>query len=422
MGLIETLRLALLDLSLHKFRSALAALGIIFGVASVVAMISISEGARQAEVSRYTAMGVENIVARSIRPSQAQAEDAGVDRSVYGLLRRDLEHVRIAFPHVRYAVGVQNLRTQLYSRSGRNLDLTVLGVEPDFFRLMRARISETTVRPDGLRQRLLTEMDERESKRICVVGSTAARQLFTYHDPLHQTVRIDQEVFTCVGVLAPLGGVMAGWNFDVDNCVMVPLQTASMWGDTRTESGEPVTVELDGMGIQMEDERLVQPTAERLRNYLEATHKLDDYELHVPLELMRQKQATQNTWALVMGVIAGISLLVGGIGIMNIMLSNVSDRRKEIGTRRAIGARQRDILRQFIIEAATLTGLGGLAGVLVGYAIAAGITYFVDWPTFVPRWAIVLSVGVSCLTGLIFGYWPALEAARVKPIEALRSE
>ena len=153
MGLIETLRLALLDLSLHKFRSALAALGIIFGVASVVAMISISEGARQTEVSRYTAMGVENIVARSIRPSQAQAEDVGVDRSIYGLRRRDLEHVRITFPYVRYAVGVQNLRTKLYSRSGRNLDLTVLGVEPDFFRLMRARISETTTRPDGLRQR-----------------------------------------------------------------------------------------------------------------------------------------------------------------------------------------------------------------------------------------------------------------------------
>jgi len=107
---------------------------------------------------------------------------------------------------------------------------------------------------------------------------------------------------------------------------------------------------------------------------------------------------------------------------MNIMLSNVSDRRKEIGTRRAIGARRRDILRQFIIEAATLTGLGGLVGVLLGYSIASSITYFVDWPTFVPRWAVVLAVGVSCLTGLIFGYWPALEAARVKPIEALRSE
>jgi putative ABC transport system permease protein len=419
MGLLQTLRLALLDLSLHKFRSALAALGIIFGVASVVAMISISEGARQAELARYAAMGVDNIILRSIRPSAAEFEKAGQDARSYGLLRRDLAHVRNTFSGVRYLVGLRNIRKKLYSRTGKSLDLTVLATDPDFLRIVRASMQGArSPRPDGRRHRFITDTDNTGRKRVCVLGANAARSLFAYRDPLKQVVRIEGDPYRCIGVIEPIGTVMGGWQFDVDNCVIIPLQTGDIYGSAAWGA----SVQLDAIGMQMEFEEYVPDTADRLVNYLGKRHKTTDYEIYVPLALLQQKEETQNTWALVMGIIAGISLLVGGIGIMNIMLSNVSDRRKEIGTRRALGARRRDILRQFVIEAAVLTGLGGLMGVVVGYAIAAGITYFVEWPTEVPRWAIGLSVSVSCLTGLIFGYWPARQAARVRPIEALRSD
>jgi len=415
MGLLQTLRLALLDLALHKFRSALAALGIIFGVASVVAMISISEGARQAELARYSQMGVDNIILRSVKPSAAEFEQAGQHAGAYGLLRRDLAHIRNTFPKVRYVVGLRDIRKKLYSRTGKSLDLTVLATDPDFLRIVRASMQRTrSARTDGRRHRFITDTDNAERKRVCVLGAQAARSLFDYRDPLKQVIRIEGDPYRCIGVIEPIGTVMGGWDFDVDNCVIIPLQTGARYGNA--------TVQLDAIGLQMEREDYVPATADRLANYLGKRHKAPDYELYVPLQLLRQKEETQNTWALVMGIIAGISLLVGGIGIMNIMLSNVSDRRKEIGTRRALGARRRDILRQFVIEAAVLTGLGGLMGVVVGYAISAGITYFVQWPTEVPRWAIGLSVGVSCLTGLIFGYWPARQAARVRPIEALRSD
>jgi putative ABC transport system permease protein len=183
---------------------------------------------------------------------------------------------------------------------------------------------------------------------------------------------------------------------------------------------EYANIQLDTIALQLANPADIPATAQRLENYLAHTHKQTDYQLLVPLELLQQKQATQRIFTVVMASIAGISLLIGGIGIMNIMLANIYDRRKEIGTSRALGARRSDILRQFLFESAALTTFGGLAGVILGYALAKVISQYAQWPTIISPTAIVLGLGISSLTGILFGLWPARQAARTNPIEALR--
>jgi putative ABC transport system permease protein len=422
MNLYEVVRVALLDLALHKFRSALATIGIIFGVASVMAMISISEGAKRETLGRIARLGVDNIIVKSVKPS---ATDAGANnkqeqrwQAEYGLLRRDLEHVRQTFKEIRHVVGIRNMRMNLYARNGRQLDLAVIATEPDYLLITRSEMK---------RGRFLTELDQDNFAKVCVVGADAARKLFVYDDPINQGVRIKGDWYNVIGILDNLAAVKDAGGDDINNQVFIPLRTArARYGDTSSQAQqgtyENVKIQLDQIAMQMTDSDLVQPTATRMENYLAATHKRKDYSLLVPLELMRQKVATQRIFTIVMASIASISLLIGGIGIMNIMLANVYDRRKEIGMRRALGARRKDIQRQFVFEAATLTSLGGMVGVALGYALAAGVSRYAEWPTSVTPISIVLSLGVSCITGVVFGLWPARQAARVNPIEALRAD
>ncbi len=422
MNLYEVIRVALLDLALHKFRSALATIGIIFGVASVMAMISISEGAKRETLGRIARLGVDNIIAKTVKPS---VTDSGASnkqerqwQAEYGILRRDLEHVRTTFKEVRHVVGIRNMRMNLYAPSGRQLDLAVIATEPDYLRITRSGIS---------RGRFLTELDQDNYAKVCVIGSDAARKLFVYNDPIGQGVRIAGDWYNVVGILDNSAAVKDAGGDDINNQVFIPLRTArARYGDvsSQAQSGtyENVKVQLDQIAMQMTDSDLVQATATRLENYLRTTHKRKDFTLLVPLELMRQKVATQRIFTIVMASIASISLLIGGIGIMNIMLANVYDRRKEIGMRRALGARRKDIQRQFVFEAATLTSLGGMVGVALGYAGAWGVSRYANWPTSVTTISIVLSLTVSCLTGIVFGLWPARQAARVNPIEALRAD
>jgi putative ABC transport system permease protein len=421
MSVLEVFRIALLDLALHKFRSALAALGIIFGVASVIAMLSISEGARREAIGRISALGVDNVLARSVKPPKADTQDAGKGRRYvldYGLRRRDLEHVRNTFACVRWVVGLRDMRQNLYASSGKALDVRVMATEPAYLDITRSAIA---------RGRFLTLTDGATHKRVCVVGIDAARKFFAFHDPLDGSVRIGSDWYRVVGILTNPAALKAPGGEDVNNYVFIPLATAqATYGDTsiQYESGSStaVRVELDGIAMKMTDSEAVLDTARRLETYLGKTHKRKDYELLVPLELMRQKDASQRIFSIVMATIAGISLLVGGIGIMNIMLANVRERRKEIGTRRALGARRRDIFRQFLIEAAVLTTLGGLVGVAVGYLLAGGVSTYARWPTVVTAASIIMGLGVSAMVGILSGMWPARQAARVSPIEALRSE
>lgn len=425
MSLWETLITALTDIGRHKFRSILAALGIIFGVASVEAMLSIGEGASRETLRRIEAMGVDNITIRSVKPPEEdrKGSEAGFFLD-YGLRRRDIEHVRNTFPAVQYAIGVRDMRKRLYSTDGRQLDLAILATEPDFRRITRSRL---------VRGRFLVHLDQIGRKRVCVVGAAAARSLFQFRDPLARTVRIDGQPYVVVGVLTNDAALNVIGGKDINTCVFVPLATSrALYGDQviirSAGASECIRIELDAILLQLADAADIPHTAARLRHYLGGPlavgqrHPNKDYELEVPLALMNQKAASQRIFSVVMGSIAGISLLIGGIGIMNIQLANVSDRRKEIGTRRALGACRADILRQFIIESATLTTLGGLTGTGVGYFLSHMVSQYAGWPTVITSTAVTLGLGVSCAVGIIFGLWPAWQAANVRPIEALRSE
>ena len=422
MSLFETLRLALINLALHKFRSLLAALGIILGVASVECMISIVEGAKQESLARFHVLGVDNITLNSVKPSKSEKKKSDNENSwgadEYGLLRRDLDHIRRTFPMVRLAVGLRNMRATLYSRTGRPLEAQVLATEPEYLVITRSSIAQG---------RFLTDLDDVQHKRVAVVGVEAARKLLGFQDPMNSSVQINGNWYRIVGVLENRAALKAPGGEDINNCVFIPLGTArALYGDVsyRRERGtmEYVKVQLDGIAIQLDETSAVVPTAMRLQNYLGKTHRDKDYNIQVPLELMQQKEAETRTFAIVMGSIAGISLIVGGIGIMNIMLANVYDRRKEIGTRRALGARRRDIIYQFLFEASTLTSMGGLFGAMLGYLCTPLIRYYAHWPTIFNGWSAVLGIAVSCFVGIVFGLWPAYQAAKVNPIEALRSE
>ena len=423
MNLRDAVRVALLDLALHKFRSALATLGIIFGVASVEAMMSISAGAERETLARIAALGVDNIIVRSVKPSKsettAQQQEQQRQRiAEYGLLRRDLEHLRLTFPGVRYAVGMRNTRIDLYSSSGKlQPGLSVIATEPDYLKVTRSQIS---------RGRFLCYLDDDRFSQVCVVGKEAARKLFAYNDPMAQSVRVGDTWFKVVGVLENAAAAREAGGDDINNYVFIPLATArAEYGDLsinrQAGSFEMTKIQLDGIAMQLEDSDLVLPASRRLEGYLKQTHKQKDFELLIPLELMRQKAATQRIFTIVTASIASISLLIGGIGIMNIMLANVSERRQEIGTRRAIGATRKDILVQFVLESATLTSLGGIVGVAVGYGLASVVSRAAGWPTSMTWESAALGLAVACGAGILFGLWPAYQAAKVNPIEALRA-
>ena len=421
MNLRDAVRVALLDLALHKFRSALATLGIIFGVASVEAMMSISAGAERETLARIAALGVDNIIIRSVKPAKAETSQRDGERQYiaeYGLLRRDLAHIRQTFPSVRFAVGQRNTRIDLFASNGKlQPGLSVIATEADYLNVTRSRVA---------RGRFLCPMDEDCVAQVCVVGSEAARKLFAYNDPLAQALRIRDNWYKVVGVLDNAAAAKDAGGDDINNYVFVPIATArAHYGDLsmRQDSGsfQAEKIQLDSIAMQMDDSDLVIPASRRLENYLKQTHKQKDYELLIPLELMRQKAATQRIFTIVTASIASISLLIGGIGIMNIMLANVSERRQEIGTRRAIGATRKDILVQFVLESATLTSLGGAAGVGVGYALARVVSHAAGWPTSMTWESAALGLAVACGAGIIFGLWPAYQAAKVNPIEALRA-
>jgi putative ABC transport system permease protein len=421
MTLFDTLRLALLDLSLHKFRSALATLGIIFGVASVEAMVSISQGAQAEALSHIAVLGIDNLIARTVKPSASdQAGNTSSNQRripAYGLLRKDLDHCRDSFPGVRYVVAARNMRTSIYTPAGRELDVSVLATEPDYLPLTRSHIT---------RGRFLSPIDQQNKSQVAVLGTQAARKIFGYEDPLGQIVKFQTENYRVVGLLDNAAALKDAGGDDVNNQVFIPLATAqATTGDysmhASSGSYEYANIQLDTIAIQLINPGDVVPTAERLENYLAHTHPQVDYQLLVPLELLAQKQATQRIFTVVMASIASISLLIGGIGIMNIMLANIYDRRKEIGTSRALGARRSDILRQFVLESAALTTCGGLVGVALGYVLARIISVYAQWPTIISPTAIVLGLGISSLTGILFGLWPARQAARTNPIEALRT-
>jgi putative ABC transport system permease protein len=418
----RALILGLRSLALHKLRSTLTALGIIFGVSSVIAMLSIGEGANWEAQEEIKKLGSQNIIVRSVKPMEE--EQAGVARSEvveYGLTQEDFERVGDTIPGVKKLTPLRIMRADGRRRIHR-LDIQVVGTEPDFLEVANARVA---------RGRFIGPMDLVCLQNCCAIGSRVARTLFPAEDPIGQVVKLGTDFFEVVGIMEETGAASgAGGSVEVDDRnkdVYIPITTFDRrFGSTlvRIVSGsrQMETVELHQMIISLNSDDLVAAAAGAIRGLLERFHTKKDYEVVVPLELLQQKERTKRIFNIVLGSIAAISLLVGGIGIMNIMLATITERTREIGIRRALGAKRRDIVTQFLIETMVLSTSGGLVGIALGVAIPFLVQYLSQMRTIITPYSLIISFGISVLVGVVFGLYPARRAAMMDPIEALRRE
>jgi len=440
--IFEIIRLGLKNLRLQLVRSFLTALGIILGVGAVITMVSIGEGTKQEALRQIEQLGARNIIIRSQKPPESAAQQGAQQTSFiarYGITRSDLAVLREKFPDAEAIAPVKAVGDRVFHADRRQTS-QAYGTTPELLSLANLRVA---------RGRYLTQQDLSSSATVAVIGAEVAKELYRYDDPLHNTIRIDDKVFTVVGILEPVGlGAGAGAALigrDLNLDVHIPITTArQIFGDLqiRRTSGS-----FGGEEVQISEIYLASPSRERVlldasrvRRLMEGRHKdLADIGIKVPYELLTSARKSAMTWNMVLAAIAGISLLVGGIGIMNIMLANVTERTREIGIRRAIGATRRHIIWQFLVETSVLAAIGGIVGVLLGIAISLGVEPLVEWlpkapivghyfdedaqlSTSITLWSIVLSFVVATLTGLIFGLYPAFKAAQQDPIVALRHD
>jgi len=415
---IRNIRLGIKNLMLHKLRSMLTVLGVVFGVGSVIAMLAVGEGASKEAMDQIRKLGSNNIILTARKPAEdGQVTDHRARMNVYGLTYEDNERILRTFPSVRKTVPAKVVRKK--ARLGeRLLELRVVGTTAAWFELVGRPV---------LAGRTLTWRDVDSAAAVCVLTEHGARRLLATEYAVGQSLIIGGDAYEVVGVVQSEGSGGAIQTPDQDVDAYIPLGVAkARYGDTavRYASGsrEFEMVQLHMILVQVAETEDVQPTAAALKTMLERFHKRVDYDIKVPLALLKQAEATKRTFNIVLGSIAGISLLVGGIGIMNIMLASVTERTREIGIRRAIGAKQRQIVSQFLIETTVLSVLGGLIGIVIGLVIPWLITRFAGMPTVVPGYGVALSLCISAGIGIVFGLYPAVRAAKLDPIVALRHE
>ena len=407
------------NLLLHKLRSFLTMLGVVFGVGSVVAMLSVGEGASKEALEQIRKLGSNNIIISSVK--SAEEEERSTTRtmmSVYGLTYEDHRRVAESFSTVRRTAPVKLMRKESRLRE-RVLELRVVGTTPEWFALVPRAV---------LAGRVLLRADEAKQAPVAVLTEFGARKLLATEHTIGQTLRIGGDQFEVVGIVRSESGQAGNIQIpDQDVDVYIPMEVArTYFGDvfTKMTSGafERERVELHQIIVQVDGPAHVEATAAGVEQMLERFHKKKDYVVSVPLALLKQAEATKRTFNIVLGSIAGISLLVGGIGIMNIMLASVTERTREIGIRRAIGAKRRQIIYQFLIETVVLSTIGGLIGLGLGVLIPFLITYFSGMATVITVNGILLPLFISMGIGILFGLYPAMNAAKVDPIIALRHE
>ena len=407
------------NLLLHKLRSLLTMLGIVFGVGSVVAMLAVGEGASAQALEQIHKLGSNNIIISSIKSVEEEATaTAHSHMSIYGLTYEDFTRVVGSFSTIEQAVPVKLMRKE--SRLGeRAMELRVVGTTPAWFDLVPRAI---------IAGRVLIPEDEKGQSAVAVLTEFGARKLLATEHTIGQFIRIGIDVFEVVGIVKSEGGQAGNIQIpDQEVDVYIPIEVARKYfGDitTRRTAGgrEREKVELHQIIVQVQDRDVVEPTAKGIEEVIKRFHKKKDYKVSVPLALLRQAEATKRTFNIVLGSIAGISLVVGGIGIMNIMLATVTERTREIGIRRAIGAKRKQIISQFLIETSVLSTIGGLIGIGLGVLIPSLITHFAGMPTVITPGSIFLPLFISAGIGIIFGLYPAIRAANVDPIVALRHE
>jgi putative ABC transport system permease protein len=411
MRAIDALRAAIESLAEHKLRSGLTMLGIMFGVGAVISMLSIGAGAEESALALIDRMGVRNVV---VRAKDFEADELKeLRKKSIGVSRRDADAIREAVPEAEIVAPRLEIEPYKVLAAGGKSESAVYGVSRLHAELVALPIAEG---------RFFDALDEREHAQVAVIGSATRRDLFGTEPAVGQTLKVDDVWLEVVGVLAPEGTEAASIEgvavASSAREIYLPFTTA-----LRKLERDPLESPLSEIVIRVRDEAAPGEVATTIDGLLQRLHGgARDYEVIVPEALLAQSQETQRLFNIVMGCIAGISLLVGGIGIMNIMLASVLEQTRAIGVRRAVGARRRDIRFQFLVTSFALSLLGGVAGVIMGIAIAEVVAAYAGWPTVVTAWSIVLSTGVSVAVGLVSGLYPAMRAARLDPIEALRHE
>ncbi|MFZ2277174.1 MAG: ABC transporter permease [Prosthecobacter sp.] len=419
----RTLSLGIKTIWLHKLRSFLTALGVVFGVASVVAMLAIGEGASHEAQEQIRKLGSQNIILHSVKPPDGQGS-SGESRSMiseYGITLRDIEQIRQTVPGIRIVVPSRYISENIWNLD-RSVDGHVMGVLPVYPEMRNRRI---------LQGRFFNDLEMKDNLAVCVINESVAARLFQLSTPVGKSVRVKGFYYKVIGIIqdegAAVGADAAGGDHSAQAQaqIMIPFTTLmDQYGEVfyrfRTGSFEAEKVQFHEAVMRVDDVNMVESRAEAIRHLMTSNHKKEDWRIIVPVELLKQAERTKQIFSIVLGSIAAISLLVGGIGIMNIMLASVTERTREIGIRRALGARQNDIVVQFLIETVLLAGVGGVLGVALGLSIPLAVTKFAGVTTVIKMWSPILAFSISVLTGIAFGIYPARRAAMMNPVEALR--
>ncbi len=437
---LRTWRLGIKSLLLHPLRSALTVLAIGIGVLGVVSLLAIGEGISEAAQKQIVGLGADNIIVRSLKPPSEATEGAEGLRP-YGITRRDFERMVETIPTIKRALPIREVPRQVFKYADRQIDGRLVGCTPEY-----AEVTQLFVD----RGHFLTDAEILDKQNHCVLSQEVAQRLFLFEDPVGRSIHVEGDYYVVVGVMksrapsAGIGGSLTAQDFSND--VYIPITTLrNRIGDfvisRRSGSFEGEIVELNQVTLRIDHVDNVIETAKLVQATLDLYHPDKDVGVTVPLELLKQRETYRLMFILFMGAIATIALTVAGIGIMNIMLATVTERTREIGVRRALGAKKGDITRQFLVETIALCTVGGVTGVLSGLGFPAAFAWgrrrlidafpermsqlpdeILDIDPIIVGWSVPFSFAVAVTIGIVFGLYPAIRAANMDPIEALRHE